>query len=589
MRNTFLMALLLMLTMCGGEEEPVVVVVEEPKVPAIDKIEPLSGLPGSVVTLFGSGFLSQEVSPEVFFINSTNEEFKADIKSVTEDKIEILVPELKSGLHLVRVKVGEQSAKFEVAQFSVLLPKLSITSFAPLSGLPGDQVRLEGEGFTLSTKLYLVDEDGEEIQVTASLNQGNLLFGIPDIARKKYSVKIEDKEQQTTAEQKLKLFEVLSITSMSPSTGYSGSEVVKLEGFGFDENSTGPLLLHLKDPSGNSVAIGNPITTMRSIEFPLPELFPGNYSIQISGSNQVVISDHFVVKQPEVTSVSGYDFNSGVGTFTIHGKGFSKTISNNLILFVSSSGIETQASSSGASSNEITVIIPGIEANSGYDIKLSTGPSTINQVVLLHDANITVRPSLPSVQPFIPPPTSMNRNATNNFSFDVRGLSTSPSQTILKLIDQNLGDPGTTADLILTVNSVTGGKLGGFGNGFTTSEAYKLRIIVNDIESAFDYDVEVFNYPDWPTFSPNSTTTSIPQLISVTGTLLDGINKIGLRKSGESTIANISSFTINSPTSMEFTVPAGFPIGVYTMQIEKPTPFLGRTLRLSRGITLTIN
>ena len=134
-----------MMVSCDGEDEP------EPVTPVITAVSPEEGLPGTVVTITGTDL--EDVS-EVRFGTMDAEGF--DPANNTATSISATVPEgIGAGAQTITVvgPGGEDTFLFTVLPEEVVMPV--ITSFAPPSGVVGDEVTVTGTDLDLVTSAMI--------------------------------------------------------------------------------------------------------------------------------------------------------------------------------------------------------------------------------------------------------------------------------------------------------------------------------------------------------------------------------------------------------------------------------------------------
>jgi IPT/TIG domain len=554
-------------------------------IPTIEGVSPLQGVPGDIIKITGSGFRDETKEAEILFSGASGVETKAQLNLISETEVNVVVPELQAGYYELTVRFNDQKVKYK-DQFE-LVDKLTVLSFTPEFGLPAEIITMKGDGFSEKTKVYTINGLGVKTLAKSSLALGEISFAIPNVGSDVYTIKVEDGTQQVNASNKLKVFDFLRIEEFTPTDGFSASTEVNLTGTGFENNSNSSLSIKLFDVTAKEYMVNNVIFSEDKISFTIPELFPGDYTIKVSASNQLTTAGIFKVKTPEIVGISTDQISSGVGQLIINGNGFSSKSTNNSVTFIASDGTEFFGLVISASVTQLAVRVSAI-GNSNYDLKIVTGPSEPQKIVLQYDANITIRPQIVELSPSGPYPKFSNKTASNNFPLSVDGLSSILNQNSVKLIDLNLGDPGVTQDVVLTVNEVANGVIKVSGGPYASTEVYRVKVIVNGIESVESADIEIFEYPNWTSFTPNSF--AVPQTVTVTGTLLEGIQKIDIYNTTSKVLTNISTFSITSATSITFDIPVSVPSGTYTMFVEKPSPLLNKKLRLNwSNVTLTVN
>jgi hypothetical protein len=112
--------------------------------PKITDITSTSGLPGSSLTINGKYFLNSGITPIIYLDQST---IYGAITSYDSTKINIKIPWIEPKTYSLKVGFGS----LQIAapqQFTVLEP--TITSIAPSTGVAGNSVIINGQGFGTS-------------------------------------------------------------------------------------------------------------------------------------------------------------------------------------------------------------------------------------------------------------------------------------------------------------------------------------------------------------------------------------------------------------------------------------------------------
>ncbi|WP_017730487.1 IPT/TIG domain-containing protein [Nafulsella turpanensis] len=153
-----------------GDDAPVV----EPAVPSITAVDPAEGLPGTVVTITGTDL---EDVTEVRFGTMDAEGF--DPANNTATSLTATVPAgIAAGAQTITVVSpgGEDTFLFTVLEEEVEMPE--ITSFAPATGVVGDEVTVTGANLDLATSAFLGEV--EIIDWAAAADGASATFTVPE-------------------------------------------------------------------------------------------------------------------------------------------------------------------------------------------------------------------------------------------------------------------------------------------------------------------------------------------------------------------------------------------------------------------------
>ncbi len=189
----------------------------------ITDFSPKFGPPGTVVTMYGSGFGDNKK-----LIKVTMGGQMVKVTSVTPDKIQVVVPAGAIDSPFILSK-GNQKTSAKTS-FDIRIPP-TITSFSPLEGFPGTVVTLTGSNFgssELKTKVKL----GDKVIKILSVTDNKIEVQVPEDAPDgRFTIEISDKGSAVT-DTSFSLWVLLQIASFSPEKGQEGT-IIKIAGKGF--------------------------------------------------------------------------------------------------------------------------------------------------------------------------------------------------------------------------------------------------------------------------------------------------------------------------------------------------------------------
>lgn len=129
-----------------------------PNPPSIKSFSPASGLVGTVVTIKGDHFDTNAANNNVAFNG-----VKANVISATKTELKITVP---NGATTGKVSITVSGQTSTSSSTFLVLQPLTITSFTPKTGKPGDVVTITGTNFNATTNNNLVQFNGTTATVT---------------------------------------------------------------------------------------------------------------------------------------------------------------------------------------------------------------------------------------------------------------------------------------------------------------------------------------------------------------------------------------------------------------------------------------
>lgn len=309
-------------------------VINSVPAPVITNVSPLSGPPGTVVTLTGQNF-SPRLTENVVTLGSA----PTTLREATPFALRVVVPEgALSGVFTVRV--GQAGQAVSTQNFTVLTPT-AITAFAPAIGAPGTRVTIDGTGFSANARqnrVYL----GNVVLRVEQATTTRLVVVIPANARSgAFMVDVSGAGRATSAAQ-FKVQLQPTITSFSVPAGPPGTQVT-LTGTNFGDD-----LRVITAMLGNApLALKNLIGGALTVEIPA-DAVTGRFTVTVNTIAGTSATDFVVLPRLAIT-----DFNpkSGpIGTIlTLTGTGFAAvsgqnqvTLAGKSLAVVSSSATEVR-------------------------------------------------------------------------------------------------------------------------------------------------------------------------------------------------------------------------------------------------------
>jgi hypothetical protein len=160
--------------------------------PEITEIAPTQGTVGSIVTIYGENFRSEQYDNRQVLFDSIS----ANVKTWTDSKLEVEVPDVGPGAVIVKVRVsGKESNK---KTFTVLRQPPKITSIKPEGGTVGSIVTIQVKHLSEIYKENKVFFDNTQAQIVY-LDPPKLEVKVPDVGpgRVGVTVKVNDKVSNT--------------------------------------------------------------------------------------------------------------------------------------------------------------------------------------------------------------------------------------------------------------------------------------------------------------------------------------------------------------------------------------------------------
>lgn len=156
---------------------------------AVLQVMPSSAYAGDEVLLIGQCFSSSVDENEV-----TINGMKAEVKEViSSSQLRIIIPDTQEGTYPIRVKVGNKEANSPLFTYLHIIT-LTTNSLTPITGNPGDEVVLTGEGFGSKPSDVKVTVNGKEAEVK-EVTPGTLTIVMPENEPGRYPVVVTTEEK----------------------------------------------------------------------------------------------------------------------------------------------------------------------------------------------------------------------------------------------------------------------------------------------------------------------------------------------------------------------------------------------------------
>jgi hypothetical protein len=197
--------------------------------PQVDAVAPVEAEPGQTITLTGRRFDGDAADNIVWFGDRS-----VAAASGSHGTLQVKVPRLPRG-GTVRLFVETGAGRSQPVRFVALMP-LRAASLDPAGALPGDEVRLEGNGFAEGVEVRV---GGQPARVTA-VEASGVRFEMPAVQGlpgSRHAV-VATVAGRSTAPLSVYLGRVPLVASFEPTRGVAG-DVVRIRGAGFAPSAEG--------------------------------------------------------------------------------------------------------------------------------------------------------------------------------------------------------------------------------------------------------------------------------------------------------------------------------------------------------------
>lgn len=332
-------------------------------------LDPEEGVVGTEVEVSGTGFGDREDIIVEYGGEDVTDDIVGDddTSSAGEFDFTIFIPEDIAGEHTITV-IGDDSDTEAEAEFTVE-PEIILS---PTSGPSGTEVTVSGTGFGYRSEIEYVEFDGDDVtddiegdDKADSHGSFEFTFIVTETASDTYDLEVEDEDGNAdTAE-----FTVAAAVSLTPATGYVGSEVV-ITGEGFDEQEGITVEYDgadiTDDIEGDETDSDGELTST----FSIPASAAGDHTITVIGDDSGLEAEAEFTVEPE-TIISSESGAAG-DTITVSGSGF--RASKAITVTFDNEAVATVVSGANGSFNT-SVTVP-VRAAGTYEVQVSDGTNT---------------------------------------------------------------------------------------------------------------------------------------------------------------------------------------------------------------------
>ncbi len=370
-------------------------------------ISPITGVPGTQVTVTGSGFVGNETGITVTYDGTTTVATGITANSGGGWSATFAVPASASGSHVIGAYgSATTAASVPTTTFTVT----SAISISPSSGAAGSPLTVTGSGFGASETGITVTYDGTTVAlgiIATSQGAWSVAFVVPASASGPHSI---DASGSVTTSVPAMTFIVIPGISISPSRGAAGSSLT-VTGSGFGPSETGITVTYDGIPVAQSI-----IANSRggwSATFEIPASTSGSHSIGAYGSVTPAASVPYIT----FTVTPGISLSRSIGA--------------------AGSPLTVTGSSFGASETGITVTYDGtpvaqsIIANSqgGWSATFVVPASGSGSHIIAAYGSITPAASVPNMTFAVTSGVSISRSSgATGSSVTVTGSGFGPSE-----------------------------------------------------------------------------------------------------------------------------------------------------------------
>jgi hypothetical protein len=313
--------------------------------PSITGIEPLNGIVGDTIFIFGRGF-GEAHSTNIRFEGSGNVDGTV-LQGSTSRKLQVVIPEgAKDGA----IKISYSSIDLISEQIFEVYP--SVTSISPLNGISGMTVTISGYTFSDASADNTVKFGGLNAQVTSA--SATLLKAVVPAGTETGPVTVEVNHRVADGP----VFEISAdgtplIFSILPASGPVGS-LVSIKGDYFSDTASENNVRFGSDAQAEILAASK---TQLTVKVPVGAV---NGPVTVTKENKTGTGPDFVLSDrtlPIITSVTPELVEPGTN-FTIHGGNFTTFPNDISIQSTSALGTGTLLKPLTASPTEITATLP---------------------------------------------------------------------------------------------------------------------------------------------------------------------------------------------------------------------------------------
>jgi len=306
---------------------------------SVARMDPVTGTPGTLVTLTGTGFRTKTTDHVVYMGPQ-----KIKVESLGNGTLSFKLPEdAPDGNVNFRVEVIDRGETTVTVPFFVYHAPV-ITSFEPSRGPAGTKVTVKGQYFdTVITHIRIL-LNGQLCRIT-SIVPDQITLLVPNEAKTGPFEVQTVRRGNAASNQKFEVYEPVRITGVLPSAGYEGM-AVHIFGSGFEASARGNKVTL----NGLPVKIDSVEATKMIVSVP-KKATSGKFMIEVAGRGNAESPQPFeVVEKVEVTSFTPAQGIPGA-LVTIKGKGF---LNLNLRAWINNTPIGVRV----LGSNEILVQVP---------------------------------------------------------------------------------------------------------------------------------------------------------------------------------------------------------------------------------------
>ncbi len=277
---------------------------------AVTRMEPLYGLPGTEVRIWGTGFRTKPEQHTVIIGNKTVKIEKIDGGALMF-KIPVDAPD---GQVSLRLEVKDRGATM-IAMPLTVMHSPQIDGFTPKRGPAGTVVTITGKYFgTKVTHVRVLL--GHQIVQARAVTPTMIRLTVPPGSPTGNFVVQTVRRGKAASKNKFETYIPVHVTNFLPSMGYAG-QVVSIFGSGFETVAK----RNKVTLGGAKIKVFEATPTRLKVKLP-KKVKPGRFRVEVAGRGHSETLAQFVIV--EKLSVKGFTPGSGVpGTYvTIKGRGF---------------------------------------------------------------------------------------------------------------------------------------------------------------------------------------------------------------------------------------------------------------------------